>query len=160
MHEALQWCEGCWKGGAGAWAYVPAAHVAFYDGAEGADGGCFVGAFNEGVVYGGALGNEVCGAGGVVECGILFCVVFLAAVMQDGGGDGKRVVGRFFRYAGHVEEVYGEAYYGFGVADEAAGAEGYLRVVFAGGGGRHCPEALRCAAQDGCGEGAEGGVGD
>lgn len=41
----------------------------------------------------------------------------------------------------HVHEVLSDAHYGFGVADEAAGAERDGGVVFAGGGRGHAPKA-------------------
>ena len=95
----------------------------------------------------------------MVECGVFFRVVFLAAVVKNGGGDGKRIVGGFFGRAGHVEQVEREAHYGLGVADEAAGAEGYLRVIFAGGGGGHGPKAIRRGEKYSGGQLAYGGIG-
>ena len=79
--------------------------------------------------------------------------------MQESGGDGQRVFGGFLGYAGHVEQVKREAHYGFGVADEAASAKGYLRVVFAGGGGGHGPKAIRSGLKYGGAQLAYGGVG-
>ena len=95
--------------------------MAFYNGAECAQLGGIEQA--RGRHGGGGFFYELRGAGGVVECGVFFRVGFFAAVMKNGGGDGKRIVGRFLGRAGHVEQVEREAHHGFGVAHEATGAK-------------------------------------
>ena len=58
---------------AGAWTYVPAAHMTFYNVAQGAYGCIFVAAY-EGMKYGSGFCDELSGAGGMVESGVRFLV--------------------------------------------------------------------------------------
>lgn len=85
----------------------------------------------------------------VHECGVFFGVVFFAAIMQDGGGEDDIAVECAGCDVLHVAEVAGEAYYGAGVADEAALAQADGRVILAGGGSGHCPEAGRASIERG-----------
>ena len=149
VDEALEGCEGGGEFYAGGVAGdVPAAHVAGDAAGEGAEGGGLELVGEAGVFCGGE--EEVAGADGVVECGVLFAVCFFAAVVQDGGGDADAVLARDGTGAAHFAEVICEDYDGFGVADEATGAEAAGGVIFAAGGCRHGPEA--------CGGGIEHGA--
>lgn len=99
---------------------APAAHVGADHGADGAGGGVAGFIFSGAGEECGVLPYEVCGALGVVECGVLFAVCFFAAIVEDGGGDDGIVGGGAGEDAAHVEEVEGELHHGFGVAHEAA----------------------------------------
>ena len=80
VDEALEGCEGGGEFYAGGVAgEVPAAHVAGDAAGEGAEGGGLELVGEAGVFCGGE--EEVAGADGVVECGVLFMVCFFAAVV-------------------------------------------------------------------------------
>lgn len=79
-------------------------------------------------------------------------VEFFADVVQDCGGDADAVLARDGTGAAHFAEVICEDYDGFGVADEATGAEAAGGVIFAAGGGGHGPEALGGGREHGADE--------
>ena len=134
---------------------APAAHVGADHGADGT-GGVIAGFIFSGAGEEcGVLPYEVCGALGVVECGVVFAVCFFAAVVKDGGCDDGIVCGGAGEDAAHVEEVEGELHHGFGVAHEAALPQGVGGVVFAGGAGGHGPEAGGAVIEDAAHEGAD-----
>lgn len=154
---ALEWRARLGESDSGVAAGVPPPHVRGYDGAGGAQGGR---GHEEGGVRGGDAFDEFDGAEGMGECGVFFCIGFLAAVVHDGGGNGGGVVGIFRGDALPLEHVAGEVYDGAGVPDEAAGAEGDGGVMFPRGACRHGPETIRACLHDETGEFAEPLVGD
>ena len=136
MEEALEGGGGDGEGFCCVWGVVPAAHVCFYGRCDGGGCGDGCGVCDAGVeefsgggwwrgrgvrpegAGGGA--DEGSGADGVEEGCVGFGVVFFAAVVQDGGGKQNAVFSGVWVAAAHFQKVEGEAYYGAGVADEAA----------------------------------------
>ena len=102
--------------------------------------------------------DELCGARGMVESGVLFRVGFLAAVMEDGGGDGYAEFPMCGGSALHFQEVDGEQDHGAGVADEATLPQRVGGMIFTGSAGGHGPKAIRGSLQDGLGEFEDIGV--
>lgn len=108
-------CDAAMVGGC-----APAAHVGADHGADGAGGGVAGFIFSGAGEECGVLPYEVCGALGVVECGVFFAICFFAAIVKDGSCNDGIVGGGAGEDAAHVEEVEGELHHGFGVAHEAA----------------------------------------
>ena len=154
VDEALQRGERAGELGAGARVGIPAAHVGGYGVGQGAHGCSRYGG-------GGALcrgAYELSRAQGVVKGGVALVVCLLAAIVQNGGGNGKGVGGVLRLDALHGQQVDGEVYHGLGVADEATHSQGVCGVVLARGAGGHGPETGGGGIQHVSGEGAQVGI--